>query len=88
MWSQKPPETVSEIVNIKFFLGEHPPRPPYFENGAARENFPRLRKKKSCTNPCLLSLGLVVPMGSRQAGIAYDLKLLSMSFGVPGYAGL
>ena len=28
MWSQKPPETVSEVVNVKFFMGKHAPRPP------------------------------------------------------------
>ena len=27
MWSQKPPETVSEVVNLKFFMGEHALRP-------------------------------------------------------------
>ena len=29
MWSQEPPETVSEVVNLKMFLGGgHAPRPP------------------------------------------------------------
>ena len=28
IWSQKPPETVSEIETLKIFLGEHAPRPP------------------------------------------------------------
>jgi hypothetical protein len=49
MWSQKSPETVSEVVNYKNFLGEHAPRPPYFGYGAARDNFPPLRK-----NPVLI----------------------------------
>ena len=30
MWSQKPPETVSVIVNFKIFQGEQVPRPPSF----------------------------------------------------------
>ena len=28
MWSQKPSEAVSDVVNFKIFLGEHSPRPP------------------------------------------------------------
>ncbi len=28
VWSQKPPETVSEVVNFNNFLGEYAPRPP------------------------------------------------------------
>ena len=28
VWSQKPPETLSEIEKLKIFLGEHAPRPP------------------------------------------------------------
>ena len=29
MWSQKPPETVSEIINFKIFLGKYPRAPIY-----------------------------------------------------------
>ena len=29
VWSQMPPETVLEVENLKSFLGEHTPRPPY-----------------------------------------------------------
>ena len=29
VWSQMPPETVLEVENLKIFLGEHTPRPPY-----------------------------------------------------------
>ena len=49
MWSQKPPETVSEDINFKIFLGGHAPRPPYFGYATAREIFPPLRK-----NPVLI----------------------------------
>ena len=27
IWSQKPPDTVSEIINFKIFLEEHPQTP-------------------------------------------------------------
>ena len=52
MWSQKPPEAVSEAVNFKIFLGEHAPRPPYFEYVTPRYNFPP-SNKKSCIKPCV-----------------------------------
>ena len=45
MWSQKPPETVSEVVNHKKFLGEDA-----LVWGCRLQEFPP-HYKKSCINP-------------------------------------
>ena len=50
MWSQKPRETVSEIINFKNFLGKHTPRPPSL--GALE--FPPY----TCINPCIVCMHL------------------------------
>ena len=53
MWFQKPPETVSEVVNFKNFLGEHAPDPLVWVRYHAQE-FPLPPMKKSCINPYTL----------------------------------
>lgn len=38
---QKPPETVSEVENLKIFQGEHSmPKTPYFMQVSERDNIP------------------------------------------------
>ena len=48
MWSQMPPEAVSEVVKSKIILGGMPPDPPSL---AMFMQFP-LPGKKSCIKPC------------------------------------
>ena len=35
MWSQKPPEAVSDVINFKKFPRRHAPRPPQFKDVVA-----------------------------------------------------
>ena len=48
-WSQKPPETVSEVVNFEIFLGKHAPRPP--STGMDMLEFPPGLQKNSVLIP-------------------------------------
>ena len=42
MWSQKPPESVTEVVKSKIFLGGMPPDPPSLSILALLQHFPSL----------------------------------------------